>query len=485
MNKSGLKQFGKLFILFYIFIFILTAFLVKTGIANYKTHVGRYWEDEKHLAMIMPNAGDRLNNNVYALSVPGWVPWSGGINAKIAGIEAAYDCVSNIQGFGQCATTGVAETATVAFQGGTYSECKKVAETADLNSGTLTETEKCPIEDSMLNKLNSEQTSDTITMAKPIKGGFMGLTTYVTKQVSLESENLANTTYYADYMQEQLPIFGAKTAKAYTWEGFLTDTTLGEGFFNIWKTALNFSYYLIIIPTVAFGFAIMFRMQINPQTQITLMRAIPKLLITILLITFSYPIASLMIQLAKPITDVVIGMLASFGDAATNSMSPELQQGASGNFIMFMLLYTVVASLGGGFVGIIIFVILLVMWVISMIRYLFAIVIISFKTGILIAFAPLILLVSAFPGKEGMIKTYFMNLASKIFGLSAISVMYAASFYVIFIGFASAKFIVMLASIFMSIGIMWNSPKAPKHLEKMLGVEPLFGGGDAGPPKRK
>ena len=59
----------------------------------------------------------------------------------------------------------------------------------------------------------------------------------------------------------------------------------------IWKAFLNIAYLAFIIIFIVIGFMIMFRAKINPQTVISIQAALPKIVVTLLIITFSYAIA--------------------------------------------------------------------------------------------------------------------------------------------------------------------------------------------------
>ncbi|MDO8488215.1 MAG: hypothetical protein Q7S31_02775 [bacterium] len=81
----------------------------------------------------------------------------------------------------------------------------------------------------------------------------------------------------------------------------------------LWKASRNMAYFLTIILLIASGFMIMFRVKINPQTVVSLQTMIPKLIITLILITFSYAIAGLVIDLAYVIIVLLITSLKTFG----------------------------------------------------------------------------------------------------------------------------------------------------------------------------
>jgi len=98
--------------------------------------------------------------------------------------------------------------------------------------------------------------------------------------------------------------------------GFVPKTHAAEGigfaaikpFMNIWKVFRDISYMLLVLVLIAIGFMIMFRAKINPQTVISVENSLPKIVVALLLITFSFPIAGFLIDL----TYISIGIIAVF-----------------------------------------------------------------------------------------------------------------------------------------------------------------------------
>lgn len=76
----------------------------------------------------------------------------------------------------------------------------------------------------------------------------------------------------------------------------------------VWKAFRNVTYIFFVIIFVVIGFMIMFRAKINPQTVISLQAALPKIVITLLLVTFSYAIAGLMIDLIYILIYLLVGI---------------------------------------------------------------------------------------------------------------------------------------------------------------------------------
>lgn len=76
----------------------------------------------------------------------------------------------------------------------------------------------------------------------------------------------------------------------------------------IWKAARDVSYIFFVIAFIVIGFLIMFRQKLGGQTAVTVMSALPNLIITLVLITFSYAIAGLVIDLMYLVIYLVIGV---------------------------------------------------------------------------------------------------------------------------------------------------------------------------------
>jgi hypothetical protein len=75
---------------------------------------------------------------------------------------------------------------------------------------------------------------------------------------------------------------------------------------SMWSASRNIAFGLFVLAAVIFAFMIMFRVKISPQVVITVQSAIPKLIISLILVTFSYAIAGFLIDLMY----VVIGLLS-------------------------------------------------------------------------------------------------------------------------------------------------------------------------------
>lgn len=119
---------------------------------------------------------------------------------------------------------------------------------------------------------------------------------------------------------------------------------------KLWKATRDMSYLIMTVLLVASGFLIMFRVKINPQTAVSLQTMIPKLIVTMLLVTFSYAIAGLVIDLIYLVIGLFLGMLSITGVISTNlptAMYIFTQSGFSYFFAYYIWPWAVMFLLGG------------------------------------------------------------------------------------------------------------------------------------------
>lgn len=117
-------------------------------------------------------------------------------------------------------------------------------------------------------------------------------------------------------------------------------------FLSIWKATRNVAYIILVIVMVAIGFMIIFRMKIDPKTVISVQAAIPRIVLTIILITFSYAIVGFLIDMMYLMMAIAIQIAAEGMGEGFSEKVPELQ-----NLYMnggLGVLFNQVASVGMG-----------------------------------------------------------------------------------------------------------------------------------------
>lgn len=137
-------------------------------------------------------------------------------------------------------------------------------------------------------------------------GGLLGISTHL---VAATLNFPIHTAQYVGYLSSSFHVFGQKT--------YAASTSQGVGYaglqplLTLWVNFRNLAYLLMVIVFIILGFAIMLRLKIDPRTVMTLQNTIPKAVIGIILITFSFAIAALLVDLMYVITYFIINIVAT------------------------------------------------------------------------------------------------------------------------------------------------------------------------------
>jgi hypothetical protein len=235
----------------------------------------------------------------------------------------------------------------------------------------------------------------------------------------------------------------------------------------LWQAFRNLAYALLAVVMIVIGFMVMFRKKIDPKTVVTVQNALPRIVVTLLLITFSYAIVGFMIDLMYLVLLLAISALvaASKGSLATNTANQYLTGGfwvmlkgifggsikSLDDVLAFFTPGTVAAGAGGliglGFIGALIagasatggtaplvaaavpilaLVILAIVIVFAVIRLFFLLVGAYIQIIISLLIGPLQLLLGALPGNNAF-GTWFTGLLSNlmVFPLTAVLILIA------------------------------------------------------------
>jgi hypothetical protein len=122
-------------------------------------------------------------------------------------------------------------------------------------------------------------------------------------QAVFEERSFSGITYFKDKLRRFHLVPEAQAQEGFGFTGALSPIQ------NMWRASRNITYSLFALVILVMAFMIMFRVKIAPQVAITAQSALPRLTITIILVTFSYAIAGLLIDLMY----VVIGLISVFG----------------------------------------------------------------------------------------------------------------------------------------------------------------------------
>ena len=139
--------------------------------------------------------------------------------------------------------------------------------------------------------------------------------------------------------------------------GFIPQSLAAEGIgfssikplMNLWIVFRDVAYLIIVVVLVSIGFMIMFRMKINPQTVISVENSLPKIVVALLLITFSFAIAGFLIDMMYLLILLAINIL-SFGEKyySTAKVQSEFLNSGLGTLWEYILPYKTLPSFNLG-----------------------------------------------------------------------------------------------------------------------------------------
>lgn len=124
-----------------------------------------------------------------------------------------------------------------------------------------------------------------------------------------------------DYLRYLAGSFGiTKPALAQSTPGF-------EGFgvsrlsplTKLWVVFRNFVYLMYVLVFIVIGLAIMFRVKIDPRTVMSIQNQIPKIIVSLILVTFSFAIAGFLIDLMYAVSYLLISIVFKADSSLTNS----------------------------------------------------------------------------------------------------------------------------------------------------------------------
>ncbi len=148
-------------------------------------------------------------------------------------------------------------------------------------------------------------------------GGALGL---LTGGIAMLYTPPANTVNYISYLSQNFGISKPSFAQESQGVGFDSINPI----IGIWAVFRDISYLLFIFVFIIIGVAIMLRAKIDPRTVMTIQNQIPKLIIGIIMVTLSFAIAGLLIDLMWASTYVVINVM---GNADENISAKKATEG--------------------------------------------------------------------------------------------------------------------------------------------------------------
>lgn len=153
-------------------------------------------------------------------------------------------------------------------------------------------------------------------------GGAIGVTG------SLIAGTFLIPVHFSDYATYAFNNFGFPK-KSYAQQTGIGYTGL-QPVLGLFTTFRNIAYLLMVFIFVIIGVAIMLRLRIDPRTVMTIQNQIPKLVIGLIMITFSYAIVGLLIDVMWVSTYFVINTLAPADPVQRSIITGSITEGAPG-----------------------------------------------------------------------------------------------------------------------------------------------------------
>lgn len=259
-------------------------------------------------------------------------------------------------------------------------------------------------------------------------GSLMGLAKMAYND-TVESPPPVNLAYYVKHNLQKVPIIGdtayAQTASYQAW-GL-------EFVLQIWEKTRNIAYAMMSVIMLVIGILIITRKRINPQTVVSVQTALPRVFISLVLITFSYPIGAIMAGAVLPLSILAIRLVAS-------GLVSDVSQVVDMNKLIAMGTVTIAFLGPQGVFGIVFGLILFVLSVIMLLVAIIKAMIVQLKIMLAIMFAPLQFAIAAIPGQEGLIQNWFKQMIARVLSIPAIFFMISLAWYFIIAPFENPAF---------------------------------------------
>ncbi|MFH1896036.1 MAG: hypothetical protein ABH814_00985 [bacterium] len=319
------------------------------------------------------------------------------------------------------------------------------------------------------NKPNTKPTGSVVPRA-----GLLAFTAQTTRDISMAKPPL-NLALYIDDVASQSIFFPAGTAQA----GFVRDIFIGahtivdavaqdvfEGVvLKLWKQSRNVAYFFFIVVMIVGGFMIMFNRQIEPRTAVTVQYLLPRVVLGLLGVTFSYAIVSFGVQMAH--------VLQFLGYALIENMVPDLLTGGSPLYAMLNVLLALFPPVTLFYVFITLVVLLAIIF--TAFAFFFATISRFVKLVLLAVVGPLVIAWGSLPGQEEAITNWFKGVLSNVVAIPAMFTVFWLGWAILVTStFAAPNPLSFFISLILGAGLMWQARKMPKVIDAALGAPEFY-----------
>jgi len=240
-----------------------------------------------------------------------------------------------------------------------------------------------------------------------VGGSLLGIAYQTTTYLENEPPPVNLAYFWADTVKN-VPIVGGKVY-AQSLETY--SSPFLKGIIDVWKFTRNISLAIMTVVLLVTGVMIMLRRKISSQVVVTVQYALPKMVIGLILIIFSYPIGAFITQLAW----VLFQSAPFLASAAAPSLKDRIGEAAITHGTTFgSLLASFIFNMLGApiaFVGAGILLICVIVLALSLIVWGIKAFMIYIKMLFSIVTAPIEFMLGSIPGSEARISDWFKRMA--------------------------------------------------------------------------
>lgn len=313
---------------------------------------------------------------------------------------------------------------------------------------------------------------------------------------------------YLAYLGKNLEIVKPAYAQGKGW-------TFLEPVLPLWKVTRNITYLAFVLIFVVMGFMVMFRKKMDPQTAISIQTALPKVIIALLLVTFSYALCGLLVDfiyvgnelMSKVFETALVDIGRKTSPASYTGwitmFYPITYASALGNITNILkaitegikMLFQIAGAVAGDFTGVFNLIIAFV-FVSSIIKIFFALLSRYVMIIMYAIFSPLAFAWGSLPGQEDHISRFFKSLLSAVISFPAVLLLlniaaaissagqnlgmvelppFTTEFIDPSTGAATTSPVLSGMAAFISLGIIMATAKIPETIDDALAIKPGAG----------
>ncbi len=260
---------------------------------------------------------------------------------------------------------------------------------------------------------NIQKAAEDGEIPPEMEAGVVGM---VENQVTAMFNAQPNIDVVAHLSEEWVP--GYKEKQSVYASGY--DDLMNSGIDTLWSVTRNIAYIGFVVVMIIIGFMIMFRSKVGGQTVVTIGNAIPKVVVGLVLVTFSFAIAGIILDISGILMRVISGVLQS--DVAIHNIwkllvgttigsAPAVGLGGGVGLGIGGIVGLIIGSLAPvAIVAILVALILVIIILFGAIKLWFTLVKTYFSLLVNVIIAPLAIMLGSIPGNDAMTMNIFKSM---------------------------------------------------------------------------